>query len=154
MEITDISHIKDLRFIISCDAPQTNLYAFSGCLDWYDLKNEHLETPDMKIPLGINNLLLRGCILKNTEWVLGIIVYSGNDTKITMNSGVTPFKRSQLEWKMNRFVLWNLVLLFILCVITTAAYSSFEIRAGLTNPQWLSTPTESQTSSWFITNFL
>jgi len=39
------------------------------------------------ISLQINNLLLRGTKLKNTSWVVGIVVYSGKDCKISMNQG-------------------------------------------------------------------
>jgi len=30
-------------------------------------------------------MMLRGCKLKNTEWVIGIIIYTGKDTAIMMN---------------------------------------------------------------------
>jgi magnesium-transporting ATPase (P-type) len=53
------------------------------------------------IPISINNLLLRGCTLRNTEWVIGIVVYTGVDTKLLLNSGATPSKRSMIEKQMN-----------------------------------------------------
>lgn len=41
-----------------------------------------IEPPTTKaIPLDVNHLLLRGCILRNAEYVYGVIVYSGHDTK-------------------------------------------------------------------------
>ena len=30
-----------------------------------------------EIPVGKNNLLLRGCIIRNTDWVEGMVVYAG-----------------------------------------------------------------------------
>ena len=35
--------------------------------------------------LSENQLLLKGSKLKNTEWVVGIVVYSGTDTKLIKN---------------------------------------------------------------------
>ena len=32
--------------------------------------------------IGIRNLLLRGCILKNTNYVYGAVVSAGRDTKV------------------------------------------------------------------------
>ena len=51
----------------------------------------------MNIPLNIDNLLLRGASLKNTEKVLGLVVYAGHDTKIMRNSPGAKLKRSKLE---------------------------------------------------------
>lgn len=32
------------------------------------------------------NLLLRGSQLRNTEWVVGLVVYTGMETKVMMNT--------------------------------------------------------------------
>ena len=34
------------------------------------------------IPLGTDQILLRGSQLKNTIWIYGIVIYSGHDTTI------------------------------------------------------------------------
>ena len=44
--------------------------------------------------LDASNLLLRGCVLKNTDWVLGLVVAAGIDTKIFRNRSVAPRKAS------------------------------------------------------------
>jgi magnesium-transporting ATPase (P-type) len=49
------------------------------------------------MPLGINQLLLRGSSLRNTEYVVGVVVYAGHDTKMMMNSTQAPSKRSQVH---------------------------------------------------------
>ena len=42
-------------------------------------------------------VLLRGCVLHNTKWVIGLVLFTGEDTKIVLNSGGTPSKRSKVE---------------------------------------------------------
>lgn len=37
------------------------------------------------IPIGIDNLLLRGTILRTTDAVTGVVVYTGHNTKVMMN---------------------------------------------------------------------
>jgi len=36
--------------------------------------------------LNQNQLLLKGALLKNTEWVLGFVLFTGLDTKLMQNS--------------------------------------------------------------------
>lgn len=33
-------------------------------------------------PLGPDQVLLRGAQLRNTQWVVGIVVYTGHDSKL------------------------------------------------------------------------
>ena len=46
-------------------------------------------------------MLLRGCSLKNVNWIYGLVIYTGHDTKIMMNSVKSKTKISKLEYKMN-----------------------------------------------------
>ena len=56
----------------------------------------------VKDPLEMQNILLRGCVLRNTNWVYGLVVHTGNDTKIQManvNSG--QMKLSAIDKEIN-----------------------------------------------------
>ncbi|KAI8807714.1 hypothetical protein BJ742DRAFT_895189, partial [Cladochytrium replicatum] len=75
-----------------------------------DNLNTQLSSPSLSptfslirkdVPIGINALLMRGCIIRNTKWVIGLVVYTGSETKIILNSGATPSKRSRIERQMN-----------------------------------------------------
>ena len=44
------------------------------------------------VPVTMNEMLLRGCTLKNTGEILGLVVYSGAETRIQQNSAETPLK--------------------------------------------------------------
>ena len=68
------------------------------------------------IPLGAENVLLRGAVLRNTEWAIGLVVFTGTDTKLVRNSFETPSKFSQLDKLMNHTVL--LILLLNVCIIS------------------------------------
>ncbi|KAJ1973052.1 hypothetical protein H4R35_004332, partial [Dimargaris xerosporica] len=69
------------------------------------------------VPITIKNLLLRGCVIRNTDFVIGIIVYTGPESKIMLNSGETPSKRSRIERVMNYQVVTNFVILLILSLL-------------------------------------
>ena len=79
-------------FRIDCDRPDTNLYKLNAALVLDD---------DDKYPVDIQQILLRGTVLRNTGWVIGVVLFTGEDSKIVMNSGNTPSKRSRVERQMN-----------------------------------------------------
>lgn len=117
-----IKHARDCEraeFIIESEAPQPNLYKYNGAIKWQQsvpgYAEEDLE--DMTEPIGIDNLLLRGCHLRNTEWVLGVVVFTGHDTKIMMNAGITPSKRPRIAREMNFNVICNFGILLIMCLL-------------------------------------
>jgi phospholipid-translocating ATPase len=88
---------------------------------------------EKKIPVTINELLLRGCTLRNTDWVIGVVVYTGEDTRLLMNSGETPSKRSMIEISMNIQVF--LMLLFLLLLCTAVSIGSYIIAKQATSGQ-------------------
>lgn len=47
--------------------------------------------------LNYGNFIERGCILKNTEWIIGLCIYSGMNCKIMLNCSQESTKRSRLE---------------------------------------------------------
>jgi phospholipid-translocating ATPase len=118
-----IKHARDCektQFTIESEAPQPNLYQYSGVTRWtqYSSKNPDSQGEEMVEPISINNLLLRGCNLRNTDWVLGVVIFTGFDTKIMMNAGITPSKRSRIARELNWNVIYNFIILFIMCFLS------------------------------------
>ena len=121
-----LKHARDCeraQFVIESEAPQPNLYKYSGAVKWrqrvpWDPKAEPRE---MSEPISIDNMLLRGCNLRNTEWALGVVVFTGHDTKIMMNAGITPSKRARIARELNFNVICNFGILLVLCLITAIA---------------------------------
>ncbi|KAI8382519.1 uncharacterized protein HLK63_L15807 [Nakaseomyces glabratus] len=109
--------IARTRFWIESEGPHANLYSYQGNLKWKDSTNNELRNE----PVTINNMLLRGCTLRNTKWAMGIVVFTGDDTKIMLNAGVTPTKKSRISRELNFSVLINFLVLFILCFISGLA---------------------------------
>ena len=66
------SRIFRLEGTINCQPPHPDLYSFDG----------RLSIKGKNINLGEKQLLLRGAVLKNSKWVLGIVVYTGGESKI------------------------------------------------------------------------
>lgn len=46
----------------------------------------------------MNEMLLRGCMLKNSNYIIGLVVYTGGQSRIQMNAAKTPLKVGEHMW--------------------------------------------------------
>lgn len=104
----DVFEPSKFRSRIEVDAPTTKIYRFHGAI---------IHPSGARVPVGTENLLLRECLLKNTDFIEGIVVYAGHETKAMLNNGGPRYKRSSLERQMNQDVIWCVLILFLLCLI-------------------------------------
>ncbi|KAK0729767.1 hypothetical protein B0H67DRAFT_477359 [Lasiosphaeris hirsuta] len=121
-----LKHARDCvraQFMIDSEAPQPNLYKYSGAIKWKQSLpwDPHGEPQEKSEPVTIDNMLLRGCNLRNTEWALGVVVFTGHDTKIMQNAGITPSKRARIARELNFNVICNFGILFVMCLIAAIA---------------------------------
>ena len=77
-------------------------------------------------PLSIENLLLRGSRLKSTEWIIGVVVYAGRDTKAEINAAAQKdsakfIKSTKLDLLMNRAVFALFACQLVLCALLSWA---------------------------------
>ena len=56
-------------------------------------------------PIDNEQILLRGAVLKNTEWCYGVVIFAGKDTKLMQNSGKAKFKRTSIDRLLNFIIL-------------------------------------------------
>jgi len=113
-------HCEKAEFWIESEPAHANLYAYSGVLRFmqHSAHDSSAEPNEMAEPITINNLLLRGCSIQNTDWVLGVVIFTGQDTKIMLNSGITPSKRAKISRDLNWNVIYNFVILFFMCLVS------------------------------------
>lgn len=71
------------------------------------------------LTLEERNLLLRGSVLRNTDFVYGMVLYTGHDTKIMLNSVKAAAKHSKLEEQLNKYIIYMFVFLVVFCLLGT-----------------------------------
>ncbi|XP_076420194.1 phospholipid-transporting ATPase FetA isoform X3 [Peromyscus maniculatus bairdii] len=105
---------------IRCEPPNNKLDKFSGVLTY--LGEDYF--------LGHDKLLLRGCIIRNTDWCYGLVIYTGPDTKLMQNSGKSTFKRTHIDHLMNVLVVWIFLALGAMCLLLSIGHGIWESHKG------------------------
>ncbi|XP_045304881.1 phospholipid-transporting ATPase VA isoform X2 [Leopardus geoffroyi] len=110
-----VSEFNPLTFtsVIECEKPNNDLTRFRGCI---------IHDNGKKAGLYKENLLLRGCTIRNTEAVVGMVIYAGHETKALLNNSGPRYKRSQLERQMNCDVLWCVLLLVCMSLFSAVGH--------------------------------
>ena len=101
---------------VECEPPNNQLYTFEG--KWVGLGSRKRDGTEAETnaktdaetasdaPLRADNLLLRGSTLRNVDWILGVVVFTGADSKLMRNMTRAPHKVSRLERHMNVLVIF------------------------------------------------
>ncbi|KAJ1911191.1 hypothetical protein H4219_006015, partial [Mycoemilia scoparia] len=113
--------------------------------------NLQSQSSPITIPFSSSNILLRGMTLKNTQYVYGLVLYTGNQTKIVLNSGNPTYKRSRLELLLNKQIIFNAVFLFIVCLVCSIIGGLMFTRTDRNIPGH---PFVASTQSPFVYSFL
>jgi len=111
-------NISSFIGVVECRGPNEFIYEF-------DAKIKYHPTSHDFIYVDKNCFLPRGCSLKQTEYIYGLVVYVGHNTKIMKNSPNARSKISKIEYIM------NLQIIIIFCV-----QLSLSLTASLLNLIW------------------
>uniref|UniRef100_A0A3Q3SH22 Phospholipid-transporting ATPase n=1 Tax=Mastacembelus armatus TaxID=205130 RepID=A0A3Q3SH22_9TELE len=107
-------HPDSFNSRIECENPNNDLSNFKGYIE---------HSSGVRVGLHNSNLLLRSCTIRNTETVVGIVVYAGHESKAMMNNSGPRYKRSKLEKRLNTDILWCVVLLIVMCLTAAIGHS-------------------------------
>ena len=115
----DASGDEESKFVMALisEPPNASVNTFNGVL-WLPPIED--GGPSVEIPLNGDNILLRGAVLRNTEWAIGLSCFTGQDTKLVQNSFATPSKFSRFDQLTNSVVYCVLGVMF-LCIACLAS---------------------------------
>ncbi len=111
---------ENIKGYCECDLPNTELNKLSGKVELNVSKNNQIN-----FPLTINQMILKGSIIKNTGWVVGFAIYIGSNNKIIMNSKKPRIKLSLIEKKMNKLLIFIFIFLMFLCCLSSILYKIY-----------------------------
>jgi phospholipid-transporting ATPase len=98
---------------IRSEQPNSSLYTYEATLTIAAGGGEK------ELPLQPDQLLLRGATLRNTQWIHGVVVFTGHETKLMRNATATPIKTTAVERMVNKQILMLVFILVGLSVISS-----------------------------------
>ena len=99
-ELEELTKPDDEKLWTLCEKyttlpPNKDLYMFTGKLD---INNTIYA-------LDTEQLMLKDFRLKNTDWIIGTVGYTGKETKVMQNSQKGMIKTGNLEKRLNKIIL-------------------------------------------------
>ena len=118
--------VLSLKAKILCDESDDNLNSWHGVIEILESDLNIINQINTKI----DNLLLKGCFLKNTEYIIGVAIYTGHSTKIMKNSKRPKSKVSNIMKIMNRLLYSLFIFMAVICILFASLFFVFQLNLG------------------------
>ena len=108
--------LSKLKYVCITKPPDEYIYKFDATL--YETENDGtLVNRNKFILVNASSFLLRGCTLRQSEYVIGLAIFIGLNTKIMINSPNVKSKHSTVEHCMNKQIMFIFFMQIILATI-------------------------------------
>ncbi|KAF1788353.1 P-type ATPase, N-terminal [Phytophthora cactorum] len=122
-QLSDPRALAQLPGRVICEKPNHDVNTFSGR---FEPQSGHA------IPIDLKNVALRGCVIRNTPFIYGLVLNTGADTKIMQaGSHTPPTKISKILAIVNRGNALLMAILASLCNREGATYLHLENLSGV-----------------------
>ena len=101
--------------IIECEPPSKLIYNFEGIIKFSNNDGEN-----KKEPLNLENTMWASTVVASQK-IIGIIIYTGRETRAKMNSSSPKVKIGILDDELNRANVYLFIIMFILSLILSCA---------------------------------
>ncbi|ETI57135.1 hypothetical protein F443_00508 [Phytophthora nicotianae P1569] len=145
LHVRTAAQVAALGGQLRCENPNKAIGRFDGTLSVTEGTKVAETHPQ---PIAIKNVLLRGCQLRNTDWIYGLVVNTGPDTKIMQSATATRPKWSSINETVNKMIIWLFLLLCFLCIIATTVQVIW-LNSNI-EESWYLSWSPSISSQWFI----
>jgi len=104
--------LKDFTGGVTIEDPNVDLYNFEG----------NVKIGDEIYPLGPENVIYRGSVIRNTNNLVGLVIFTGEETKIRMNAIKNPrIKAPKLQKSINLIVCFMVFVVLVLSLLSFMA---------------------------------
>ncbi|KAK2613291.1 hypothetical protein N8I77_000212 [Diaporthe amygdali] len=145
LDLVSVQNISNSDVYFTIEHPNQDLYNFDG---------NAIVDGSQQLSLNVDNIIYRGCEVKNTRFIIGMVINTGEDTKIRMNANQNPeAKRPALEKFVNLIVIFLALYMLITSVLL---YMGFKLYWQGTDVPWylmLSVVSDQEVIIGFIIQF-
>ncbi|KAK2955389.1 phospholipid-transporting P-type ATPase [Blattamonas nauphoetae] len=103
--------------------PNRHLSNFTATIDFVE------ETQIRTVSLGEPHFLLKGSFIKTTNYSLGLVVFTGPETKIRLNTEKPTSKTTSLQLSMNRVLMMVFLVLMVLILLFSTLSHVMKFKA-------------------------
>ena len=115
---------NDERSLTTVDIRLTTSPASPALLSWTGV----LRINGQEESVGLDQFMYRSAVLRNTDWVWGLVAFAGVDTKMFRNLAQKPPKTSNLDRKLNFLILGVFLIQQILIILMASLACAFNSR--------------------------
>ncbi|KAI9298383.1 phospholipid-translocating P-type ATPase, partial [Neoconidiobolus thromboides FSU 785] len=137
------SQIASLKGMIKSEGPNDSLYTYTGTLIM------NINGTEKQLPLDPTQILLRGAMLRNTDWVYAAVIFTGHDTKLMRNASSAPIKITNMVRMTNTQIAY----LFIILLVMALFCSSMNLYYAYTKSSQMGYLLQANTASQNWANF-
>jgi len=100
-----------------------------------------------------NHVVLRGCVLKSTDWLIGLVVNTGHDVKIMQSGAKIRQKTSSLDASATRQIMLVFGLLLLMCFVVATAQAIWNGKNNIKDHWYLDWSDLKPGPNWIIQFF-
>ncbi|TYZ66631.1 hypothetical protein PybrP1_002245 [[Pythium] brassicae (nom. inval.)] len=144
-------HLAELEGFLRCENPNNAISRFDGILTLTAAAAAAAggAAQQQQQPVAIKNVILRGCQLRNTEWIYGFVINTGPETKIMQSSVASRPKWSSINETVNRMIIYLFLFLLLLCMAAATVHVVW-MHHNETDQVYLGANRQA-TEQWFVT---
>ena len=110
--------LSDLKYVCVTKPPDQYIYKFDGTL--YKINQDgKIQDINEFILIDSKSFLLRGCTLRQTDYIIGVAIYIGENTKTMINAPKVRTKHSNVEFTMNKQIIVVFIIQLIISFISS-----------------------------------
>ena len=117
----DTSVLSNLHYVCVTKPPNEFIYKFDATLYKTEVDGTIEDRHNFQL-FNNSSFLLRGCSLRQTEYIIGAAIYVGHHTKSMINSPDIKSKHSSVEVEMNKHLVAIFIIQIIISVLLSIAY--------------------------------